>query len=160
MFKNVINKICLQILYIQYVCIKILHLIISNGWYAIKLNWPTLFWFIFYHLWIQPFGRTLLTTDLAFPFLLSLLVFLCTHIHTHTYTYTCTHIHIHTHSRTDTNTRTHSHTHNFTHSHTHILTHSHIHKLTFTHTHIHKQTHTYSHTHTLTHTDPHLHTHR
>ena len=41
-FKNVINKMCLQIMYIWYICInRIWKLITSKGWYAIKLNQRT-----------------------------------------------------------------------------------------------------------------------
>ena len=39
LFKDVIHKMCLQIIYIQYICIKrIRYLITYNGWYAIKPN--------------------------------------------------------------------------------------------------------------------------
>ena len=41
-FWNVIMKMCLQIIYIQYICInRIWHLMTYNGWYAIKPNQPT-----------------------------------------------------------------------------------------------------------------------
>ena len=62
-------------------------------------------------------------------FIISVIVYYCTHTHTHTHTQTHKHSHTNTHTHTPTHTHIQSHTHTQIHTHTSTQTHSHKHNL-------------------------------